>query len=198
MPALGSTVRVAVFAQRTDNIIANPYEAAPAGNGIVSNGAEELSFLGANVGHSTAVGGEVGLRGQSPSGFRWNASYSCISISDHLSINQDGIYSPQDYQHGTPTHVVVFGAGYARGPWEFDAQGRWQSRFRDYRTDPNLETLQPVEVGNYVVLNARLAYKVTDNLTLALSALQFNNSHLLQAAAPPVERRVLVNATAQF
>jgi outer membrane receptor for ferrienterochelin and colicins len=92
----------------------------------------------------------------------------------------------------------VLGAGYSHGPWEIDVQGRWQSHFRDYRADPNQINLTPVEVGNYVTLNARLAYKVTPNATLALSALQFNTAHLLQAAAPPVERRVFLSATIGF
>ena len=198
VPALSSTIRAAVFAQRTDDIITNPYEAAPVGNGIIANGFEELIIQAANVGHSSALGGEIGLRGQSPSGLRWNASYSYISIFDHLSINQDGIYSPQDYQHGTPTHAVVLGAGYSHGPWEFDLQGRWQSHFLDFRANPNGTTLLPVTVGDYVVLNARLAYKVTRNATLAVSALQFNTSHVLEAAAPPVERRIFLSATVGF
>ena len=54
MPALLSTVRAAVFAQPTDNIITNPYEAAPVGNGTIANGIKELSFVAVNVGHGAA------------------------------------------------------------------------------------------------------------------------------------------------
>ncbi|HJS87419.1 MAG TPA: TonB-dependent receptor, partial [Acetobacteraceae bacterium] len=93
VPVLHSAFRAAVFAQRTDNIITNPYEADLVGNGIVTDGVEEAIATAANVGHSGAIGGEIGLRGKLPSGIRWNASYSYIAIADHLSINQDGIYS---------------------------------------------------------------------------------------------------------
>lgn len=198
IPALNSTVRAAIFAQRTTDILTNPYESSLNGTGISVNGSELLAAVAANVGHSTAIGGEIGLKGQSPSGLRWNASYSYVSISDTLSINKDAIFSPQDYQHGTPTHVVVLGGGYSRGPWELNGQARWQSRFRDYRGDPSQNTLSPVEIPNYVTVNSRIAYKLTDNLTLALSAAQLNRSRLLQAAAPPVERRLFLSLTARY
>jgi iron complex outermembrane receptor protein len=195
VPSLQSTMRVAVFAQRTDNILTNPYEANATGDGVITSGGEEQRAIAQNIGHSSAVGGEIGLRGHSSSGFRWNMSYSFISISDHLSINQNGIFSPQDYQHGTPTHNVVLGGGYSVGRWEFDAQGRWQSRFTDYRADPALSTLQPVTVSDYIVFNGRVGYRVTDNITAALSAQQFNVSHLVVSAGPPIERRVFLSLT---
>jgi outer membrane receptor for ferrienterochelin and colicins len=195
IPALASTLRTAFFVQRTSDILTNPYEAEPSGDGVLTNGVEEQRAVAANVGYSSALGAEIGVRGHSASGFRWNASYSFIAISDHLSINQNGIFSPQDYQHGTPTHSVVLGGGYSIGRWEFDTQARWQSRFLDYRADPTQITLQPVMVPNYVVVNARAGYRVTDNITAALSAQQFNNSHLLVSAAPPIERRIFLSLT---
>lgn len=107
-------------------------------------------------------------------------------------------YSPQDFQHGTPTHTVVLGAGFTQGRWEADLRGRWQSSFRDSRADPNVGTLSPVAIGNYVVADGRVAYRLTERLTLALTAQQFNNSRILQSAAPPIERRLFLTATARF
>jgi outer membrane receptor for ferrienterochelin and colicins len=195
LPALNSTVRMAIFGQRTDNILINPYEATPSGDGLLLGGAEEQRLLAANVGYSSAVGSEIGLRGHAASGIRWNASYSFISITDHLAINQNGIYSPQNFQQGTPTNVVVLGGGYTYGRWEFDAQSRWQSWFLDYRANPDSGTLQPVKVANYILANARVGYRVTDNITAALSAQQFNVSQLMVSAGPPIERRIFVSLT---
>jgi outer membrane receptor for ferrienterochelin and colicins len=195
LSALNSTARIAVFGQRTDNILINPFETTPSGDGLVLGGVEEQRALAANVGYSSAVGSEIGLRGHAVSGFRWNVSYSFISITDHLAINQNGIYSPQNFQQGTPTNVVVLGGGYTHGRWEFDALGRWQSWFLDYRADPASSTLQPVKVGNYVSANARVGYRVTDHITVALSAQQFNVSQLLVSAGPPVQRRVFLSLT---
>ena len=110
----------------------------------------------------------------------------------------------QDFQHGTPTHVVVAGGGYSVGRFELDAQARWQSRFRDYRVSTAVITAAstiaaaPLEIANYVQVDARAGYRVTDHLTLALSAQQFIAQRLVQSAGPPVERRLLVSATARF
>ncbi len=195
LPALQSTLRTAVFAERTDNILINPYETTASGDGVLVNGIEEQRAVAENVGSSSAFGSEIGLRGHAASGWRWNASYSFISITDHLSINQNGIYSPQNFQQGTPTHVVVLGGGYTWQRWEFDVQSRWQSWFLDYRANPNAVTLQPVKVGNYVMADARIGYKVTDNVTAALSAQQFNVSQLRVSAGPPIQRRIFLSLT---
>ena len=191
--SLHSTVRLAVFAQRTDNVLTDPYGAIP----VFDRGA--IRFSSANTGHSSAVGGEAGLRGQKTVGaedtLRWNASYAYISISDHLRVGSSGL---QDYQHGTPTHVVMLGGGYTRGRFDFDALGRWQSRYQDYRGDSVTFQATPVEIGNYVLLDARAGYRVTDHLTLALTGQQLNGSRLRQTAGPGVERRLYLSATARF
>ena len=77
-------------------------------------------------------------------------------------------------------------------------QGRWQSRFRDYAGDPASSRFYAVDVGNYVQLNGRIAYKLTDTITLALTGDQFNVSRLLQTGGSPVERRLFLTATARF
>ncbi len=195
MPAWQSTIRTAVFAQRTDNILINPYETTPSGDGVLLGGVEEQRAVAQNVGDSSAVGTEIELRGHSPAGFRWNASYSFISITDHLTINRNGIYSPQNFQQGTPTNAVVLGGGYTYEKWEFDVQTRWQSWFVDYRANPNDVTLLPVKVNDYFLADARVGYKVSDNITLALSALQFNASSLQVSAGPPIQRRVFLSLT---
>jgi iron complex outermembrane receptor protein len=193
--ALNSTVRAAAFLQRTDNILINPYENAYIPDGLTIDGNAEQRAVAQNVGYSTAAGTELGLRGHSPSGFRWNASYAFISITDHMAINQNGIYSPQNFEQGTPTHVIVLGGGYTYGKWECDVQSKWQSWFLDYRAIPTQSTLQPVMVGNYLTANARIGYRVTDNVTAALSAQQFNVSNLLVSAGPPIQRRIFLSLT---
>jgi iron complex outermembrane receptor protein len=92
-------------------------------------------------------------------------------------------------------HVLELGGGYTVDRWEFDAQSRWQSWFLDYRANPDDVTLQPVEVGNYVLMDARAGYRLTENITVGLTAQQFNVSQLLVSAGPPVQRRVFITLT---
>ena len=189
--AIGSTLRSSVFIQRNDNLLTSGLSTFPhfvPGLGVVSQSQ--------NIGHSDAVGGELGIKGQAASGFRWNASYAVIKIMDDTTINKIAITTPQNYQDGTPTNVVILGAGYTWQKLEIDAQSRWQSRFTDYRL--NGTGLTPVYVSDYVTLMARVGYNLTDHVIIALTGQQFNVPKLLQSAGPPVERSVIASLTAHF
>ena len=188
---IGSTIRAAVFFQRNDNLLA----AAPS----VPFGLQAGQFFtsqSSNIGSSDEVGFEVGIKGKSVSGWRWNASYSFASITDNLAAGFTA--TPNlDYRRGTPQHTVIVGGGYSVGKWEFDAQGRWQSTFQDFKTAPD-ESFEAVKVPNYVSVNARVGYRVTEHLTLSGVAQQFNVSRIMETAGPPVERRFILAATAHF
>jgi hypothetical protein len=75
---------------------------------------------------------------------------------------------------------------------------RWQSGYRDFEATALSLYLQPVEVDSYLTLNARVGYSVTDNLLLSAVAQQFNAPSLLEAAGPPVERRLIGTVTIRF
>ncbi len=188
---IGSTVRTAVFFQRNNNLLA----AAPS----VPFGMQAGNYLtsqSSNIGSSDEIGFEVGIKGKSASGWRWNASYSFASITDNLVAGFTA--TPNlDYRRGTPQHTVILGGGYSVGKWEFDAQGRWQSTFQDFKASP-YSGFDAVQVPNYISLNARAGYRVTENLTLSGTAQQFNVSRLTESAGPPVERRLILAATAHF
>jgi outer membrane receptor for ferrienterochelin and colicins len=94
--------------------------------------------------------------------------------------------------------VVIGGIGYTWERLEMDLQARWQSSYQDYRSLGNGFTLQPYTVDNYLTMNGRIGYNITDHLTVALAAQQFNTSRLYQTSAPPVERRVIVSLTARY
>ena len=141
----------------------------------------------------------LGLHGQTPGGFRWSASYALASTTDHTTLNRGPpATSTIDYALSAPRNVVDASIGYTRDRVEVDLQVRWQSSFIDYRPTGASFYLQPVEVRNYVTANARVAYKLTDRLTAALTAQQFNTSRLYQTAGPPVERRIIASLTARF
>jgi iron complex outermembrane receptor protein len=194
LPGISSTVRTALFGQRTRDIISEPFAVPP----IIGPLGLPV-FLANNVGSSDAVGIEIGIKGHSPLGYRWNASYAFVTTTDNTVLNQGSLVtSPIDYAHSAPRHVVTAGIGYTRQKVELDLMGRWQSSYLDFRTIGPTILLEPTEIRNYVTLNARLGYLLTENLRVALTVQQFNTSRLLQAAGPAVDRRVLVSATDHF
>jgi len=194
MPAWNSTLRTAVFAQRSDDIISQPLSSAvqfgPGGVPVL---------LSSNVGSSAAAGGEIGIKGQSASGWRWNASYAFVATSNQTTLNQGPApTSAINYARSVPRNVVIGGLGYTWEQFELDMQARWQSSYQDFRSDATSFDLQPVTVQNYLTLNGRIGYRITEHVTLALSAQQFNTGLLYQTAAPPVERRIIASLTVRY
>jgi iron complex outermembrane receptor protein len=192
LAALGATLRVAAFYEDTRDLIADP-NIAP----LVPTAAG-LSGYAQNVGSSHAVGAELTLKGLTAAGVRWNIGYALISISDHLTLpTLAGPALLLDYNAGSPKSVIDAGLGYSTGPWELDLQGRWQSRFTDYAAGA-FGAINPVAIADQLILNARVGYKVTEHLTLAVSGAQLANSRVLEAAGTPIDRRVTASATASF
>lgn len=194
LPAIGSVLRTAVFAQRTDDIIAwsfgAPLQISPAGAPV---------FYSQNVGYSTAAGAEIALKGHAASGLRWNASYALVATTNHTPLNQGPAPTGTvEYAHSTPDHVVIGGVGYTQDRLELDLMGRWQASYLDYRLNDNRTALVPINVDNYISLNARIGYRLTDTLTAAVTARQFNQSQLNETAGPPVQRSLIVSLTARM
>jgi iron complex outermembrane receptor protein len=194
LPGWNGTMRTALFAQRNDDIISQPLSS---GLQFTTSGLPLL--VATNVGSSAAFGGEFALRGESPSGVRWNASYALVSTTNHTTLNRGPLAtSAIDYGLSVPRNVISGGIGYTWDRVELDAQGRWQSAYRDYRSTGFGFYLQPVEIRNYLTINGRAGYKLNEHVTLALTAQQFNTSRLYQTAGPPVERRIIASLTARF
>lgn len=191
LPAIDSTLRTAVFSQRIDDIVAWSFGAPLS---FASTGAPV--FFSSNVGYSTAVGLEIGIKGANPHGFRWNVSYAAVSTTDHTSLNRGPVPTGiVEYAHATPKNVVIAGLGYTYENLELDLMTRWQSTYLDYRLNANSSAIQPINVNNYVLFNARAGYRITENVTVALVGQQFNSPRLAQTAGPPVERRIIASVT---
>jgi iron complex outermembrane receptor protein len=187
----GATLATSVFFQRNTNLIAPP-------GSVLSFLPDGVPTLTAdNIGSSNEIGFELGLRGQTPRGFRWNASYRYASITDDITAAAAASPNVQTrYARGTPSHAVILGLGYTLPKWEFDAQGLWQSSYTDYSAGRVGE--YPVHIGNYVTLNARIGYRVTEYLTLSGTAEQFNASRVLESAGDYVDRRFIASANVRF
>jgi outer membrane receptor for ferrienterochelin and colicins len=190
--SINSILRTAVYYEKTDDLLTSAVNAplAPGAGGLVS--------YAQNIGSSSATGGELGLKSAHDSGIRWSASYGFIFMTDHFSIGTPGSSSDLlDYDEGSPASVVNVGAGYSWNRFDVDAQMRWQSHFTDF--GPNvMGSVQPLRINNYVTLNTRIGYRMTNNITLALTGEQLAQPRTLGAAGTPVERRVFVTLSVKY
>jgi iron complex outermembrane receptor protein len=194
LPVIGSTPRTALFAQRTDDLASSPFGApltfVPPGLPV---------FFAQNVGYSTAAGLEIGIKGHASSGFRWNASYALAATTNHTNLNTGpSPTSVVEYAHSAPEHVAIAGIGYSRDRLELDLMARWQSSYLDFRLNPDRTAVMAVNVDNYLTMNARVGYRLTDTLTVALTAQQFIQSQLVETAGPPVQHQIIVSLTARL
>jgi len=194
IPVIESTLRTALFAQRNEDLISEPLS-TPAVIGPLG-----LPLLLANnVGSSNAVGMELDLHGHAPSGVRWNLSYAFVSTTNDTTLNRGSVVtSPINYARSVPVNMVSAGIGYTRGRLELDLMGRWQSSYLDFEAASGGTSLQPVNISDYLQLNARIGYRLTDNLYISGTVQQFNESRIMQTAGPPVERRAIVTISAHF
>ncbi len=152
-----------------------------------------------NIGNSRATGFELMFDGTFAEDWRWGLSYTPEVVSDHFAPGWNAATVLVDYQRTNPVHVVKANLGWAQGPWELDGYLRFQSRTNSIQGQSAFfpaGTL--VRIPDYVTLDARAAYNITDNFTIALSGQNLLQSPQKQTSAPDVERRVYVTATASF
>lgn len=196
LPSLRSTLRLAAYTQHTGNTIGSPF-----GSGSTVLPTQQLLLMARNFGGSREIGGEIGLKGSNASGLRWNLSYALALVHDE-SPTAELLKAPSvSYQRQTPVHSIVVGGGYTWDRLELDAQARWQSRYQDFTlggaTFSNVGA-SPITIQNYVTVNARVGYRVTDHLTASLVAQQLNSERIVESAGRPVERRIIAGLRAQF
>jgi outer membrane receptor for ferrienterochelin and colicins len=183
---LGATFTGSIFLQRNTDLLAAP------GNTTLEVVDGRPTEVAANVGSSNELGVEIGLASAQNSEFRWKVSYRYTAIVDDImhGVAETAVTS---YDTGTPSHVVIVGAGYTRGRWEVDMQARGQTKYLDFE---DLATKQIVP--GYVSFNARVGFHATDYLTLAGTAEQFNVSRLLEGAGSYVDRHFIASATLRY
>ena len=198
LPRLDSTAQLALFYQTSQNVLAPPGDA-----GINDNPANPTLGNGyaGNIGRSTSIGGELSLKGSNEAGWRWKGAYALTFIRDHyngINQNPDVPDSSVDSQRGTPTSTVILGLGRSWGDFEADVMGRWQSRYDDIGLASNTSSLARYKIDNYFTFDARLGYKPTERLTLAVSGQQLNQAHIRQTSGPSLDRRVLGTVSVRF
>ncbi len=190
IPSLDGQFIVRAFRQSNRDIISN------FGGTLLSQG---LVSTPVNIGSSDATGLELSIQGEIAEDWRWGLSYTPEVIEDHFSPAYPLALTIVDYQHTNPVHVVNANLGWSQGPWEVDGYLRYKSRFFGIQGGNLFDPVGSlVRIPDYVSVDARIAYRVTDNLTLAFSGQNLLQSPQKQTSAPEVERRVYVTASVGF
>ncbi len=189
----GARIRLRLFHQTTKDIVADIGGSAP----LLG-----LILTPADAGNSEATGLELNVDGTFADDWRWGLSYTPEVISDHFLPGFSAKSAQVDFADTHPDHVVNANLGWAQGPWEIDGYLRYESAFHGLRTAPGPNPIVPsgeiVRIADYVSVDARIAYRLTDNLTASLSGQNLLQSPQVQTSAPAIERSVQFAVTANF
>ena len=184
---LGASLRAALFYQQTTDLFGLEGAFLPGPPLYVTTG---------NIGDSTAAGGEIGLTGQFLEHWHWGASYRLETIKDKFLPFAQGGVAFADFEHTTPKHQIKANLGWALDAWEVDGFLSYQSATQGLVPNTVGTTLMPI--SPYANADARIGYRINDNLTLSVAGQNLLTDRQRQTAAPDVERRVFLNLAAGF
>jgi outer membrane receptor for ferrienterochelin and colicins len=185
--AVGVVLRTALFHQTTTDVISL--------SGGFTSGPPAYTTP-ANIGSSDAIGGELSLTGGFLDHWHWGASYRFETIRDRFIPVAQNAAALTDFQHVTPQHQIKANLGWAQGAWETDAAVYYQSATQGIFPTPTGSGLIPVQA--YFNADARIGYRINENLTLSVSGQNLLQSQQAQTSGPAIERRVLVNLLATY
>jgi outer membrane receptor for ferrienterochelin and colicins len=146
-----------------------------------------------NVGNSRGYGVELQIKGSHPLGFRWDASYSFTRI-----IDSQGVLDNVNYQESAPQHHYRLLVGYTEDPWEIDANGQLLSSTNMLRSADGGQTWSNMPADGYATFGGRLGYKITENITAAVSGLNLNRRVIGTSPYPAIERQGFMTLTGRF
>jgi outer membrane receptor for ferrienterochelin and colicins len=191
LQALNAITRAAVFYQTSDNlqtVTSGILLPLPSGTLLNTSG---------NVGNSAEFGIELSAKGTLPGGWHWSVGYSPRLVQDHFLPDQPTTQTGVDFAHTTPRQVVDIGGGWSNGKWEIDAAARYQSTFDGLVAAPDA-TFTAVRIDNYLTLDARVAYRMTPNVTFSVVGHGITMSNQRQTSIGTVDRRVFAAIQATF
>jgi outer membrane receptor for ferrienterochelin and colicins len=185
--AIGAVLRGALFYQRTSNVISLLGGFIP--------GPPAYSIPG-NIGNSDALGGELSLTGKFLDHWNWGASYRLETIKDKFTPFAQNSSAFTDFQHVTPKQQIKANIGWAQDKWEADMAFYYQSATRGLFQTGAGTALTPIAA--YSNADARVGYRINNNLTLSLSGQNLLQSRQVQTSGPAIERRGFLNLSAAF
>jgi outer membrane receptor for ferrienterochelin and colicins len=191
LPALDGRFRASLFHQDTYHMVALQAGILPS-----------LGFIPystqANVGSSSANGLELELGGKFHTDWRWDLSDTIEEVTDHFNPGYTPDNTIIDFQGSTPSQLVKAHLGWSHGKWEVDGYLEYQSHTIGLMPAAGGVGAVLSPINDYVAIDARAAYRLTEHITLALSAQNLQRAEEQQTSGPDVERRVMGTITVKF
>jgi outer membrane receptor for ferrienterochelin and colicins len=155
----------------------------------------------ANVGTFEAYGLEASVSGRFDPAWTWSLNYTWTHADQRIAGNANGHFDrPLALDTGTPEHKVKAQVSYEGGPWLATAALRYTSATRQLVTsalDPN-GPLALVPVADSMAVDAKLAFKVNDRLTFAITGENLTGADGAYLSPAAAERRIRVSLRAGF
>ncbi|HQT59999.1 MAG TPA: TonB-dependent receptor [Acidiphilium sp.] len=194
LPALHSALHTALFIERDNNIISSP------ASGVIAPISSSSVILAAeNTGWSEAGGGEISLKGHTRSGWRWSLGFAYEDTFARKIGNYHIAFASNSNLFSTvPRDSVVAHLGRTWGRFDFDAYGSWQSSYRDITLTTTMTPFVPVTIGSNFTFDARVAYHLTNHVTLSVVGQQLNAIRIASTPGPYTNRQVIVQLTARY
>ncbi|HTK36587.1 MAG TPA: TonB-dependent receptor [Caulobacteraceae bacterium] len=144
-----------------------------------------LAVIPANVSNSEETGVELTASGRLLANLKWRADYTYSTVRDSLFGAADPVANLVAFQAITPKYRGNVGLGWARGPWEADANLHYVGAHKFYNVVNG--ALAPVDA--YGSLSARIGYRLESGVVLALSGQNLLAERQAQTTGLKAERR---------
>lgn len=172
LPKINGNFRSAIFLQKAENVLGDTIN-------LVAGPTAQFTFD--NKGDSDTWGVELGLDGVYDNWLRWGLNYTYMDTQD----DTDELF----YEDAQANHQVSIKGGFDYKKWEFDADLHFISDSDQEYVYLGAVATNPTAreaIDAYFVLNARAAYRINDNLNLAIEGFNLVDKHREWMHAPTV------------
>ena len=172
LDSIGGNFSLTGFFSRTTDIVSQPVGAA------ATYTPPTYPFIAApypNVGDYSSYGVEASLTGKFGTGWHWGLNYTWNGIDDDVDTIA-GIAYPYNLslETSTPEHKVKGRLSYVNGPWTASGAVRYTSSTEQLLPVAGVNTRY--QIDGIVDFDAKLAYRLTDNIQLSISGENLNGA----------------------
>ena len=156
-----------------------------------------LTSVARNIGNSQEFGLELSVKGAIGEHWRWSFGYSPRVVHDDIPASFPFTQTGVSYQRTAPKHVLDASVGYSVGSWEADAFAHYESAFYGLVSTGGFNYAQS-RVSDYVAIDGRVGYRLTKDVTLAVSGQNLGMHTQRQTTIGSVDRRLLATVSVRF